>query len=360
MIVECGKRQAESFMRQMGIRPQSPQLSGGPAPEPLEVASEETVPHTGELPAWVDKGFPWFASALLHLGLLILIFFAAMALHSVVTQQKHPIIVPQAWNQHFSTHPGGNPNSGQNQNPLQKARQNIRHILSHYANTNETSVAAVLNSAATKSLNFIAVGPQGGAAGGALASYGIPGGGMGSGPPSRFLGRGGNAIRIVYIIDHSGLMLYNFQFVVHEIEKSVDAMVPIQQFAVILVGTTTKQLGALGMVHATMPAKIAFKRQLSTVAPGGHARGRLAMYANAFRMAFNLHPQIIYFVTNGGFRPALAESVKEMNAHVGTHVFTYTFLNGHSSKFLARLRLYSGALKKIAKETGGQYRLIKE
>lgn len=347
-------------MSQAGIRPQSPQSAGGPAGDPLEPGPDETAEHVGEMPAWVDKGFPWIASALLHLGLFILIFFAAMALHSVITQQSHPIIVPQAWDQHFSTHPGGNPNSGQNHNPLQKARQSIQHILSHYANTNQTSVAAVLNSSATKSLNFIAVGPQGGASGGPLASYGIPGGGMGSGPPSRFLGRGGNATRIVYIIDHSGLMLYNFGFVGRELKKSIDEMVPIQQFAIVLVSRTAKPLGTMGMVHATMPAKNIFKRQFSIVHPSGAARGRLAVYENAFHMALNLHPQIIYFVTDGGFDPALANSVKTMDARMGTHVFTYTFLNGRSHQFLAQLRLYAGALKKIAKETGGQYRLIKE
>ncbi len=347
-------------MSQAGIRPQSPQPSGGPAGDPLGPGPDETEGHTGELPVWVDKGLPWIASALLHLGLFILIFFVAVAIHSVITQEKHPIIVPQAWDQHFSTHPGGNPNSGQNHNPLQKTRQNIQHVLSHYANTNKTSVAAVLNSSATKALNFIAVGPQGGASGGPLAAYGIPGSGMGSGPPSRFIGRGGNATRIVYIIDHSALMRYNFGVVGRELKKSIDNMVPIQQFAVVLVSHHAKPLGALGMVHATTPAKSVFRSQFSSVQPQGAARGRLIMYANAFRMALNLRPQIIYFVTNGGFDPKLAESVKKMNAHVGAHVFTYTFLNGNSPQFLAQLRQYDFALKKIAQETGGQYRLIKE
>ncbi len=331
-------------------RPQHPQ------PDPVP---EENIAQSGELPAWLDRGSPWIASALLHLGLFVLIFFAFEALHSVITRTRHPIIVPQAWNQHFSTHPGGNPNSGQNNNPLKKARQNIKHILSNYANTNQTSVSAVLNSSATKALNFIAVGPQGGASGGPLASLGVPGGGMGSGPPSRFLGRGGNATRIVYIIDHSGLMLYNFEFVTHELHKSINQLVPIQRFAVILVSRNPRALGLAGLVHATMPEKKIFSSQFSKVQPAGAARGRLAVYENAFRMAFRLHPEIIYFVTNGGFDPTLAESVKKMDTH-GTHVFTYTFSNGNSRHFQSQLKLYSGALKNIAKETGGQYRLIKE
>jgi hypothetical protein len=340
-------------MSQASSRPQYPQHNQhDPVPE-------ENVAQSGELPAWLDRGSPWIASALFHLGMFVLIFFAFEAIHSVITRKAHPIIVPQAWDQHFSTHPGGNPNSGQNHNPLQKTRQNIKHILSHYASTNQTSVSAVLNSSATKALNFIAVGPQGGASGGPLASFGIPGGGMGSGPPSRFLGRGGNATRVVYIIDHSGLMLYNFEFVTHELQKSINQLVPIQRFAVVLVSRKAEPLGLAGLVHATMPEKKMFLSQFSYVHPAGAARGRLAVYENAFRIAFRLHPEIIYFVTNGGFDPSLAESVKKMDTH-GTHVFTYTFLNRNSRRFKAQLHLYSGALKKIAKETGGQYRLIKE
>ena len=340
-------------MTQATSRPQYP------VPDQQEPALEHNEAHGEELPRWMEKASPWIVSVLLHLGLFVLFFFAFEALHAVITRTRHPIIVPQAWDQHFSTHAGGNPNSGSNNNPLQKARQNIRHILSHYANTSKTSVSAVLNSSATKALNFIAVGPQGGASGGPLASFGIPGGGMGSGPPSRFLGRGGNATRIVYIIDHSGLMLYNFEFVGHELRKSINQLVPIQRFAVILVSRRARALGMAGLTHATIPGKKVFSHQFATVQPGGAARGRLAVYVNAFRIAFGLHPQIIYFVTNGGFDPSLAERVNKMDTH-GTHVFTYTFLNGHSSQFQAQLRLYSGALKKIAKETGGQYRLIKE
>ena len=340
-------------MSQAPSRPQFPQ------PDHHDPLPEDVSSHTGEMPAWLDRGSPWIASALLHLGLFVLIFFALEALHSVITRGTHPIIVPQAWDQHFSTHPGGTPNAGQNHNPLQKTRQNIQHILSHYANTNQTSVSAVLNSSTAKALSFIAVGPQAGASGGPLASFGIPGGGMGSGPPSRFLGRGGNATRIVYIIDHSGLMLYNFEFVARELRKSVRQLVPIQRFSVILVSKRAQPLGSLGLAHATMPAKKLFQTQFSKVRPAGAARGRLAVYENAFRRAFQLHPEIIYFVTDGGFDPRLADYVKHMDIH-GTHVFTYTFLNGHSRQFIAQLRLYSGALKKIAKETGGQYRLIKE
>ncbi|MGC8624718.1 MAG: hypothetical protein ACP5VQ_05575, partial [Phycisphaerae bacterium] len=274
----------------------------------------------------------------------------------VITRKAHPIIVPQAWDQHFSTHPGGNPNSGQNNNPLRQARENIKHILSHYAH-NKTSVTAVLKT--TDKLKFIAVGPQA-VARNPQTALGIPGGGLGAGPPSRFIGRGGNATLIVYIIDNSGDMLYNWGIVRREMRRSVQRLVAYQRFAVILVGDGVRQLGAAGLAHATVPVRNSTIKQFLDVPPRGSGQGRLAIYEEAFRRAFKLHPQLIYFVTNGGFDPELANVVKKLNARGNTRVFTYTFLYGGSKAFLKQVNFYAPTLKEIAKETGGQYKLVKE
>ncbi len=184
-------------------------------------------------------------------------------------------------------------------------------------------------------------------------------GGAPVGTASTFMGFGGNATRVVYIIDHSGLMLYNFEFVAHELQKSTMQLAPTQRFAVIVVSRKARLLGKPTLTHATSRAKELFSREFSNVHPAGAARGRLAVYENAFRVAFQLHPQIVYFITNGGFDPSLAEAVKRMDTH-GAHVFTCTFLNGNSRRFTSQLKLYSGALKEMAKETGGQYRLVTE
>ena len=328
-----------------------------PQGDHLDPLPDEATISTGELPPWVDKALPWIASVLLHLGLFVLIFFAAAALHTVITRKAHPIIVPQAWDQHFSTHPGGNPHSGQNNNPLRQARENIKHILSHYAHT-KTTVTAVLNTSTNK-LKFVAVGPQT-AAHNPQAALGIPGGGLGAGPPSRFIGRGGNATLIVYIIDHSGDMLYNWGIVRREMRRSVQRLVAYQRFAVFLVGDGVRQIGAAGLAHATVPMRNNLMKQFFDVAPRGSGQGRLGIYEEAFRRSFQLHPQLIYFVTNGGFNPELAQVIKKLDAHNNTRVFTYTFLSGHSKAFLARVSRYAPTLEQIAKETGGQYKLIKE
>jgi|GEM_PF-2993936 len=184
-------------------------------------------------------------------------------------------------------------------------------------------------------------------------------GGAPVGTVSRFMGVGGSGTRVVYIIDHSGVMLYNFEFVAHQLRKSVMQLAPTQRFAVIVVSRKARLLGKPALTQATSRAKELFSREFSNVHPAGAARGRLAVYENAFRVAFQLHPQIVYFITNGGFDPSLAEAVKRMDTH-GAHVFTCTFLNGNSRAFTSQLKLYSGALKEMAKETGGQYRVIKE
>lgn len=184
-------------------------------------------------------------------------------------------------------------------------------------------------------------------------------GGAPVGTGSTLMGSGGSGTRVVYIIDHSGLMLYNFESVAHHLRKSIMQLAPTQRFAVIVVGGMARILGKPRLTYATTLAKKAFLDKFAKVQPAGAARGRLAVYENAFRAAFQLHPQIVYFVTNGGFDPSLAAAVKRMDTD-GAHVFTYTFLNGNSRQFRSQLKLYSGALKEMAQETGGQYRVLKE
>ena len=59
--------------------------------------------------------------------------------------------------------------------------------------------------------------------GGVLAPYGTPGGGSG-GPRTRFYGSQANAIKIVYILDHSGSMVDDFSFLQEEVAKSVGGL----------------------------------------------------------------------------------------------------------------------------------------
>lgn len=94
-------------------------------------------------------------------------------------------------------------------------------------------------------------------------------GGAPVGTGSTFMGSGGSGTRVVYIVDHSGLMLYNFEFVAHHLRKAIMQLAPTQRFAVIVVGRVARFLGKPRLTYATTLAKKAFLDKFSEVHPSG-------------------------------------------------------------------------------------------
>ena len=321
---------------------------------PSEVSDQdEKVSAGSEMPEWIDRAIPWISSALIHAGVLLVFLFAWQVVKTVVHQKPQPIIIPQNWTTHFSLHPGGHPHPGNNNNPARSARQNLKKILESKAwNTSVTPTKVnALVAPSHSSMAFIAVGPHGGSsAGGTLAPFGVPGGGMGSGPKSSFIGNGGNATRIVYILDHEGSMLENFTYLKHHLRKSIDRLVPLQSFAVIVFRKNYRILGPNRLVHATLRNKQAFFRRFSTVAPAGGAKYRYRYFARPFKAAFRLRPQIIYFLTKGAFDPKLISYIRSLNKKHAVHIYTYAFT--------LQDRVSRENLKKIAHQNGGQYKYI--
>ncbi len=326
----------------------------GTPPEDHDDQAELAIADGGEIPAWLDAAIPWISSILIHLGIFLVLLFAIKAISTVIHKKAHPIIIPQAWNSRFSLHPGGHPHPGHNNNPLHSARQDIKRALSHSANTT-TSINKLLSDSSQHSLAFIAVGPHGGtASGGALASFGIPGGGMGSGPPSQFMGHGGNATRIVYIIDHAGGMLDNFGFLERKLDSSIDRLVPLQSFSVIIFRKRFHVLGPSARTGKLEPATGKIKQEvraaIKRVQPQGPNAYRLNYFLKPFQAAFRMHPQIIYFLTNGSFDPKLITEIQKLNKGKKVIIFTYAFFN-HDP-------IFNEQLKKIAAENRGEYKLV--
>ncbi|HMD55302.1 MAG TPA: hypothetical protein VKJ65_12195, partial [Phycisphaerae bacterium] len=50
---------------------------------------------------WLDRYFPWLASILIHLAVLIIVVFAIQVISSVVNQKPDIIVIPQGFNQPF-------------------------------------------------------------------------------------------------------------------------------------------------------------------------------------------------------------------------------------------------------------------
>ncbi len=183
-----------------------------------------------------------------------------------------------------------------------------------------------------------------------LAPFGVSGGGVGTVPQFSYVGQGGNATRIVYILDYEGSTLENFQFLKSHLRKSIDGLVPLQSFAVIVFRKNYKILGPNRLVHATLRNKQDFFKRFRTVTPAGAAEYRYRYFARPFKAAFRLHPQIIYFLTKGAFDPKLISYIRHLNKNHAVHIYTYAFtLQDPVSR---------ANLKKIARENGGEYKYI--
>jgi hypothetical protein len=303
---------------------------------------------------WLDKYFPWLASALVHLAILIIVVFAIEVISTAVQQAPDVIIIPQGFNQPFTLHPE-NPNAAIRNNPIEALRQNLQQVAS---SGNAAAVSKLLNNSTPQAMDLIAHGPPDiTAPAGALTAYGMAGGGIGQGPPSNFFGMGGNATRIVYVIDHSGSMYENFDFLQSEILRSIGNLVPLQNFAVIVFnsnGYDILQPASDGtLVPATNPNKNIMDNELPKVAPEGiPTSGLLDPFVGPFQAAFQMHPQIIYFVTNGSFDPQLITDIGQWNKQHKAFIFTYAFMQ-HDP-------VYEKQLKEIADQNGGQYEYISQ
>jgi hypothetical protein len=315
----------------------------------------------------MDAALPWLISGVFHLGLLLItIFVAFLMVRAMTPDEAQVIVVPNAFEDPaYSEHPGGIPHPGVDADPTRESAQDkLRELVRSegWAPTNApTNVAGLLGGKTGDSDAVGIFGGSGGSLGGGganslggsqVAAYGAPGGGMGIGPKSSFYGTGGNATRIVYILDHSGSMLDNFDFLKGEATKSVSNLVPLQYFCVILVSDKVSYVGASSLQRATLDVKKVFATQLAKEQAEGQNDDLLAPFQLAFERAFALKPQLIYFLTDGKFGEGLIKIVGQLNKDGAVRVNTIAFVTEEPS--------YKGQLQLLASQNGGVYKFIPE
>jgi hypothetical protein len=194
--------------------------------------------------------------------------------------------------------------------------------------------------------------------------------GENAGPSVEFIGLKGRAGKIVYVIDRSGSMLNSFEYLRRELRESVEALSPQQSFHVLFfsgftpdqVDAARRRMGAefdepffrvapfIEMPpRRLVPAIRVFKKKaieyLEQIFPEGQTDPVAAM-----RRAFELEPDLIYFLTDGEFDPVLVDYLEKWNRDRRTKIFTLAFVFEGNSQLL----------KKIARDHNGQYRLVDE
>jgi hypothetical protein len=155
-----------------------------------------------------------------------------------------------------------------------------------------------------------------------------------------------DAARIVYIGDRSGSMTDSFDYLQAELKRSIRQLSAARFFTVMFFssGPPTEMPGR-ELVRADDEGKSKAFQFIHATVPHGQTDP-----SEAFKRAFALKPDLIYFLTDGEFDPVVVGLVKGLNADGKVRVSTVAFLYDTGEK----------VLKEIAAENGGTYTFIRE
>jgi hypothetical protein len=331
------------------------QGAGEPTAEPTpEEDLEEQPEDEGELVTGVlSVSMPWVFSALFHVGLAVLMtMFLIIASNTKDAEAADEVI----FNGEFSDNPGGVINPGED-NPDKQMEQD--QVTEQEQYTREESVNHDVGKMDTE---LTAVGLTGGGMSGGLAKQGLNSGGDGRGPKSNFLGSGGNAHHVVFVIDRSGSMAIDASFndVKNEMAYSIMRLHPVQTFHIILFdkGTTIE-----GPSNKLVPASEENKDMAAEFLDKQFAQGQTDPIP-ALRRAFQVlaaadkskRGKIVYLLTDGEFpdNDAVIKLLKSLNR--SNEVFVNTFLYGSGGD--DRDKEAARVLDQIANDNGGDFKRI--
>jgi len=292
---------------------------------------------------------PWGLSFLVHAGLVLLAIFVVWS--TVVLTSDEQIIVPTA---RLSATPGA---------PLQvkpverlKANPVARRTVSPIRQKTPTQ----LLTQATSDANLIGVLGSSGDANPFEAT--VAGGGE---LRAMFLGSGGNARRIAFVIDASGSLIDNFPFVIRELKKSISQLSGRQYFTVIFYqGGDVIEVTPIGIdaKRATSGIKQQVNDWLSprryNVTPKGTTNP-----VKALRRAFQYEPQLVFLLSDaitgqGQYeidQRRLLDEIERINRS-GTKINTLQFLQEDPLKKAG----LAGTMELIARQSGGVYKYVSE
>ena len=318
---------------------------------------------------WVQDLLPIVTSIVLHLGIIavgILTYKTAVVL---VSSSKEPVIIPDATIVE-NAEVGGIPHPGLgDDNTRDKFQDQFKDALPDPTATADKPSATLMNAlqgGGETDDSLLSVGATSGgfgrgptgltgqgtseAGGGAVAPFGVPGGGGGIGPKSPFMGVSGNAMKVAYVCDSSGSMLNLFDILRMELRKAIDGLKPVQAFDIIFFSEDKFKALDKQLLLAVPENKRKAYDFLETTSPHGSTDP-----IPGLQLAFKAGPQLIYMLTDGEFNnnAAIIEEIRKLNKDGRVKINTIAFGNDASESFHA-------FLQQIAKENGGTYKWVKE
>ena len=345
---------------------------------PVEIAPDPNQqPHSSrEIPLsfwqqpWVQNVLPFVTSVTVHATLILLgvVFFVGAKYVAQKIAHQEETIIPDAQMVDQGP-PGGVPHQGLGDPTRQAFQDTERDAGTPEGFASKQSPNRDLQAEGGGDGNvddtLLTRGPGGGFRGkgnngvgdgengGPLALFGTPGGG-GIGPKGPLFGSGGNALRIAFVCDASGSMLNKFSTLKRELSKTVEGLKPVQSFDLIFFQEQdATALNRDGLIMATPENKLKAETYLDEkVTPKGETNP-----IPAIDLAFKQKPQLVYLLTDGDFpdNEAVVKKIRELEKVSRIKINTIAFV-GEADKDTAFMEV----LKKIAQETGGVYKFVRE
>lgn len=325
----------------------SPPPPGTPAAPPPPPEDEQDQSAGEEATEVVLTLLPWAISILLHAGLLLLAIFIVWSARVPVDEEE--IIIPNA---NLSPTPGV-PLTTTTQTTLTQSASSAATSSLQSLSTSQST--ATLSSAVDTS--SLAIGTAGGSAGAASPfGTGISAGGSFK---ATFFGTGGNARRIVYLVDASGSLIATLPYVISELKRSISELSEKQEFAVFFFNED-------GVIEVNPPRMRAATDQLKAQRiawmdeDNVHAKGR-ADPVKAMNTALVYRPQLMFLLSDditgkGRYevdqRRLLDEIQKNNQANTKINTIQYIYPDG-----ITRYGL-KATLEQISDRTGGEYKYL--
>jgi len=328
---------------------------------------------------YVQTVLPFVTSLTVHLSIILLglVFFLSARLIQKKVLHQEEYIIPAASMINDGA-PGGVPFQGLGADPNRQAMQDKLKdggTPEGWADKRGSKLnlqAAAGGGEGDSSDNIIGTGPGGGfgkgkagkgagvgnelGAGdgegnGPLAMFGTPGGG-GLGLKGPVFGNSGNARKIAFVCDASGSMLQKFDALKRELSKTVRQLRPSQSFSVIFFQEQSCKSLDQNLVIAKPDTKRQADQFLDTIVPRAETNPLPAL-----ELAFKQKPDLIYLLTDGDFpdNNAVLKLIQQLDKDGKVKINTIAFVNekDKDTDFMA-------LLQKIAKDTGGVYRFVRE
>jgi hypothetical protein len=190
---------------------------------------------------------------------------------------------------------------------------------------------------------------------GGAAFGGFEGLGTGSGRGSGLFGVGGEASKIVYVVDRSGSMTSSIDYVKLELKRSIGELGEEKEFHVIFYSSGPPvEMPTRRLVNATDRDK-----QLAFEFIDGIIAQNETDPSKALERAFEVKPELIYLLTDGEFDKAMVGLLNRLNRDQKITVHTIGFWAWRSRQD-SDLPSGEEVLKIMADQNGGNYKAIYE